>query len=247
MSKSPNATMTEQIILYDIPSQQGTGWSLNPWKTRLFLNYKNIPYTTQWVAYPEIATLLKSFGLPPAADSQKYTIPALRTKDGKYIMDSDKIATYLDEQYPNPPLPLSLPEDAEIAKFFGGMIGPSRGLWMPLVPKNVLLPQCAEYFTRTREEDFCGGKSLEDYRESQDHEKIWAEMLPGIKGLGEVLKREEGPFIKGKEVSYWDFKIVGYLHFLNRVHKPFHDKLISLEPALGSLYEASAKWLERGS
>lgn len=243
--------MAEQIILYDIPSQQGTAWSPNPWKTRLLLNYKNIPYTTEWIAYPDIATLLKSFGLPSAADAQnsteEYTIPALRTKDGKHIMDSEDIATYLDEQYPNPPLPLSLPEDAELKKFFVGMVGPSRGLWMPLVPKNVLLPKCAEYFTRTREEIYCGGISLEEYRENQDYEEIWANMLPGIKGLGGVLKREEGPFIKGTEVSYWDFKIVGYLHFLNRVHKPFHDKLIGFEPALGRLYEASTKWLERGA
>lgn len=243
--------MTEEIILYDLPSQQGTSWSPNPWKTRLFLNYKKIPYTTQWVAYPDIAALFQSFDIPLAADAKdpttRYTIPAIRTKDGKYIMDSANIATYLDEQYPNPPLPLSIPEDAELAKLFGGMVGPSRGMWMPFVPKNVLLPRCAEYFTRTREEIFCNGKSLEEYGESQDHEKIWAEMLPAIKGFGDVLKREEGPFIKGKEVSYWDFKVVGYLHFLKRVRVPLHEKLVSLEPALGKLYEACGEWLERDS
>ncbi|CAG8973972.1 hypothetical protein HYALB_00010092 [Hymenoscyphus albidus] len=241
--------MSENIVLYDLPSKQGVSWSPNPWKTRLLLNYKNLPYTTQWVEYPDIAPLFKSFGIPPASDPNDtpYTIPALRTHDGKYIMDSAKIASYLEEQYPNPPLPLDIPEETELSKIFGGIAGPMRGIWMPCVPKDLLNPPSVEYFTRTREEVFCGGKSMEEYEKSQNHQNIWEEVEPALKGVGDVLKRKGGPFVHGKEVSYWDLKLVGFLQFMKTVQEPLFVKIISIEPALGKLYQACGNWVKRDS
>jgi hypothetical protein len=72
--------MSSQVTLYDLPSQQGTSWSLNPWKSepsfvitysisyvanniylaRMILNYKSIAYTTQWVEYPDLGPTLSS-------------------------------------------------------------------------------------------------------------------------------------------------------------------------------------------
>lgn len=67
--------MTSQVILYDLPSQQGTSWSLNPWKSkqyntlpsvvlmttaRMILNYKDIDYKTEWIEYPDLAPTFKS-------------------------------------------------------------------------------------------------------------------------------------------------------------------------------------------
>ncbi|KAK5457229.1 hypothetical protein LTS15_005010 [Exophiala xenobiotica] len=46
--------MSDEVILYDLPSKQGKSWSLNPWKTRLVLNYKSIPYKTEWTEYPDL-------------------------------------------------------------------------------------------------------------------------------------------------------------------------------------------------
>lgn len=68
--------MADQVIFYDLASRQGKGWSLNPWKgksrmlfnfcstcwefsaddipARLVLNYKNIPYETEWLEYPDL-------------------------------------------------------------------------------------------------------------------------------------------------------------------------------------------------
>jgi hypothetical protein len=67
--------MSSQTILYDLPSKQGTAWSLNPWKSkhslnpsravlteaaRLILNFKGIDYKTEWVEFPDIEPKMKS-------------------------------------------------------------------------------------------------------------------------------------------------------------------------------------------
>ena len=69
-----------KTILYDLPSKQGGCWSLNPWKSealhfpkfeqeqqlrffppaRLALNFKQIPYETQWVEYPDLKKTLSA-------------------------------------------------------------------------------------------------------------------------------------------------------------------------------------------
>ena len=47
------------LTLYDIPSKGQKCWSPNVWKTRLVLHYKQIPYKTEWIEYPEIEPKLK--------------------------------------------------------------------------------------------------------------------------------------------------------------------------------------------
>ncbi|KIJ24308.1 hypothetical protein M422DRAFT_274949, partial [Sphaerobolus stellatus SS14] len=48
------------IILYDMPSKTGQPWNQMPMRTRLSLNFKEIPFKTEWLEYPDIKpTLLK--------------------------------------------------------------------------------------------------------------------------------------------------------------------------------------------
>ena len=52
--------MADEVILYDIPSKPRChGWSLNPWKTRMALNYKKVPYKTEWIEFPDLAPKFK--------------------------------------------------------------------------------------------------------------------------------------------------------------------------------------------
>lgn len=52
--------MAAEMVLYDIPSKPRChGWSVNPWKTRMALNYKRIPYKTEWTELPDLAPKLK--------------------------------------------------------------------------------------------------------------------------------------------------------------------------------------------
>ncbi|PPQ79766.1 hypothetical protein CVT25_003319 [Psilocybe cyanescens] len=98
------------IVLYDIPSAlPEKAWNFNVWKTRISLNFKGIPYTTQWIEFPDIEPLFKKLGIPPSRNkadgSPFYTIPAIHDPStGVYITDSILIAEYLDKTYPEKPL-----------------------------------------------------------------------------------------------------------------------------------------------
>lgn len=80
---------SSEIILYDIPTKDKHPrcWSLNPWKARMALNYKKLPYTTEWVEYPDIAPKFKQLGIPPNERDPKfqYSCPAARMPDGQYV------------------------------------------------------------------------------------------------------------------------------------------------------------------
>lgn len=53
-----------KVTLYDLPSKNPCRtWSLNPWKTRLLLNYKEIEYDTEWIEYPDIAPKFKALSV----------------------------------------------------------------------------------------------------------------------------------------------------------------------------------------
>ncbi|KAJ7692823.1 hypothetical protein B0H14DRAFT_3046237 [Mycena olivaceomarginata] len=93
--------MTAPITLFDLDSK--VGGPLSPWvlPIRLLLNYKQIPYKTTWVNFPDIAKVLTAAGAPPTrTGTAPYTVPAI--VDGeKAISDSRKIAEYLERSYPD--------------------------------------------------------------------------------------------------------------------------------------------------
>lgn len=48
-----------------------------------------------------------------------------------------------------------------------------------------------------------------------------------------------------RAVSYADFVIVGLLQFTKRCDQEVYGRAAKMEPALKTLYEASAAWVER--
>lgn len=103
--------MTSQPTLrfYDLASAPPLRtFAPNPWKTRFALNFKGIPYQTQWVDMPEISKLRQDLGVPAnrtLPDGTPYhTLPVVQdTLTGKLIGDSFEIALYLDGTYPDSP------------------------------------------------------------------------------------------------------------------------------------------------
>lgn len=231
------------ITLYDIPSKGRCAcWTLNPWKTRLALNYKGVAYTTQWTEYPDIAPTMQSLGLGPNPEGTSYTIPGIRFPDGSCMMDSRKIATELEKRYPEPSMHLDAPELRQVEESLKKGFESLRPVFLPKVPDALLNPRSAEFFTRTRKERF--GISLAEMEEKIG-ETGWKEAEPALQELGALLKAKGGPFILGSTVSYADFIIVGMIHFARRIHEDLYQRVIALEPTLKTLYEASAVWLER--
>ncbi|CAF9916288.1 MAG: hypothetical protein HETSPECPRED_002814 [Heterodermia speciosa] len=232
------------LILYDLPSKGRCAcWSLNPWKTRLALNYKGIDYETKWLEYPDVAPTLKSFGLSPNSEGTHYTIPAVQLPDGIVMMDSRKIASELEHRYPSPSLRLDSPVLKKVEGLIPRLTAPLVGVFMPKVPNGLLNPPSAEYFERTRAERF--GKTLSDLGTDSDEEKAWAQVESPLKEMGEILKAEGGPFALGKTVSYADFVIVSLLQYAKRVDEAIYERAVAIEPSLRTVFDASKQWLER--
>ncbi|EAU82646.1 hypothetical protein CC1G_07928 [Coprinopsis cinerea okayama7 len=98
------------ITLYDSPCTLPIkASSPNTWKARFVLNYKRLPYKTEWVAYHDIASVYTKHGLSAVCkrlDGEEfyYSLPVIYdSTTGKAIADSLQIAKYLDEQYPDTP------------------------------------------------------------------------------------------------------------------------------------------------
>ncbi|KAL2754211.1 hypothetical protein ACRALDRAFT_1070059 [Sodiomyces alcalophilus JCM 7366] len=235
-----------KVILYDLPSKgRRACWSLNPWKTRLALNFKGIPYETQWVEYPEIAPLFKSFGLAPQeGEITPYTIPAVRTPDGKHIMNSVPIAQALETLKPEPSLHLNDPVLERINGLTGETLMALVAVVLPPIPRDILNDASVPYFEETRAKVF--GSPLAELEKTKGGEPAWEAARPLFAKAGEELRKVPGPFFLGETVSYADFVYVGLIEFIRRT-KGIEDynRIVGWEKEIGVLYDACAKWLAR--
>src|SRR5690606_4693633 len=119
------------IVFYDIrtaPPVEKTCCSPNPWKTRLALNFKKVPYTTAWTHLPEVAKTRKALDMPAvrkfADGTDFYTLPVIHDlATNSKVGDSFDIAVYLQKTYPDAgagdlfpeqPLDYTLPEQLPI-------------------------------------------------------------------------------------------------------------------------------------
>ncbi|KAF8157811.1 hypothetical protein B0H34DRAFT_706156 [Crassisporium funariophilum] len=217
------------ITFYDIPSSLAiNAWSPNTWKTRYCLNYKGIPYKTEWVEYPDIEAHCIKLGIAgtgtKADGSAMYTLPAIHDPStGKYISDSVVIAEYLEKQYPN--TPSLFPHGTEglqnaFAEAYANQLEP---LWQFILPATCLKlnPPSEAYFRRTREQSF--GKKLEDLvPKGQAWAEEWAKVQDGLGKVDAWLSKDsggqrKGPFVLGDTISWGDLVIASYTIWLKIV------------------------------
>ncbi|KAJ1307246.1 hypothetical protein OPQ81_001359 [Rhizoctonia solani] len=224
------ATKENPIIFYDLVDANGKSWSPNPYKTRLSLNYKGIPYRTEYIAFPDIEPRMKELGLPPfSATFPYYTLPVIADPssdpNGKptYVADSFKIALYLDKTYPAPQYPsIFAPGTAGLQHMFisnyrTSVAAPIYLLIHPQVPR-ILDARSAEYMRRTR------GARLTPLSESEAAEK-WKEAREIFSGLAQSLALNDetgavGPFMMGDRVSFVDFALAGAIYWIRNVEGP---------------------------
>ncbi|RXW24364.1 hypothetical protein EST38_g1484 [Candolleomyces aberdarensis] len=228
------------ITLFDVPSTvPGKAWSLNMWRARFSLNYKGLPYKTQWIEYPEIAPVLKSHNIGPTKyfpdGSPYYSVPAILDIDDKTgeikaaLAESYDIAKYLDDAYPD--TPRLLPDDEtqvkavkEFSKEFINII------WLPslylILCKAVLAklnPASHEHFSKARARDlhpFYGKDRLEEIPLSAEEE---AEEWKKIEGCFNALEKsikgtdEKGQWFLGDQITFADFVIGGFLIWTRKI------------------------------
>ncbi|KAF2726291.1 hypothetical protein K431DRAFT_299380 [Polychaeton citri CBS 116435] len=247
--------MSGEVTLFDLPSKgKNACWSLNPWKTRFALNFKGVPYKTEWIEYPDIKPTFKSYGIPSndlnAADvTAEYSIPTVRLPDGTYIMDSMPIALALEKQYPTPSLRLDNSYTERVQKLIvktRTAIAPEA---MPKVPRNLLNEESAKYFEETRAKRF--GMPLAELGKSEKAgETAWKAVASAMDEAKALLaEHPEGPYVEGNEVSYADFVLAGFWQFLRRIdEKGLYEETLKRNDSDGSLrkqFEACWKWMER--
>lgn len=217
---------------------------------RIVLNYKNIPYRTQWIEYPDIAPTFALYGIPPNPASTKelaYTVPVVKFPNGDYLMQSYAIAQKLEELWPEPSLHLDSDSyDKAVAALskIGSALAPETRPW---VPRNILNPASVEYFERTRSAQF--GMSLVDLLKSDKAgENAWAAAEPGLQALKALLtENSSGPYIDGDHVSYGDLVLASNYAFMEMLHENLIKRLLGYDESIQRHYDACKKWLERST
>ncbi|KAF8515796.1 hypothetical protein BU17DRAFT_93212 [Hysterangium stoloniferum] len=221
-----------KITFFDIASlRQLQAWSPNTWKARLVLNYKQIPYKTVWLSFPDIEDSLKkiggkSTGVKPnkGGNAPLYTLPAILDESGDtpvVIADSLAIAEYLDAKYPDRPVLPKTGRALEHAfeEFFEHV--PKMPLTIVMMGP-VLEIQDARgkpYVAQTRW-DWYNFKPSEISPEGPVREGHWNDVEKGLDKLAEVLDKN-GPDAEwvagGSEPTRADFIMVAFLIFVKIV------------------------------
>ncbi|KZL70973.1 thioredoxin-like protein, partial [Colletotrichum incanum] len=142
-----------EIVLYDLACTKNVCFSPVVWRIRLILNYKQIPYRTIFLEFPDIEPTLKGLGLPSNSQGkQKYTVPAIHhLPTNTHMMDSLPIAQFLESAYPDPPVPISTEHSSQVEAHIRAVAGPVS--YSSVMPREILVlsPRSQEYFRRTRE------------------------------------------------------------------------------------------------
>lgn len=242
--------MPKPIILYDLASRTkpNRSWSGNVWKTRLYLNYKSIPYETVWLNHATIASTLQGLGVQPAPEGSmsQYSLPTIQfPNDGHFTMDSAIIAAELEQLHPSPSMHLNPDLEAEAQRALGMISFPLLPVLMPRVGRDIIEEDSIPLFRSGREKRF--GMPLEEWEVKKGGEPAWSAAAPGLAALKALLtdkKKDDGPFILGSQVCYADFMVVALLEGLRRIGQDIFDRIVSHDESFVRLHDACKKWME---
>lgn len=235
------------IVFYDIamrPPVEKNCCSVNPWKTRLALNFKGVPYSTSWVPLPDIAKVRSSLKVPPcrkfADGSDFFTLPIIEDHaTNSLVGDSFDIAVYLQKTYPNsgagdlfppqtldyiftPPSAIAVPlsdcregEFSEYAKF-------NMYVDAAFSTHVQLSVQCFPFDPATAEiskAEFArraGVSSWDDFSlVGEAREKTKESFRKTLGELAKIFQKDtSGPFVLGTKASYADLIVGGWLRLM---------------------------------
>ncbi|KZT63197.1 hypothetical protein DAEQUDRAFT_680784 [Daedalea quercina L-15889] len=175
------------IILFDINSTLSPpAWSPNVWCTRFVLNYKHLPYATQWIPYPDVTDVLSAVSAPPPRTEKPLsTVPAILDsapdREPVVLTESSIIADHLEEAYPEPSI---YPGGSRDAQLGFNVIMNMAFMVMPNMP-YILEGREREYFMRSRKEIF--GIALEDMFPPEKQETMWDNLENGLDELSTLI------------------------------------------------------------
>ncbi|GAA6062708.1 hypothetical protein JCM10212_002259 [Sporobolomyces blumeae] len=221
--------MPGKVIFYDLVPRKGSKlfYSPNTMKTRLSLLHKGVDFETVPVTYTDLRTTLKE-----KTGFDRVFSPLLELPDGTFLMDSWKIAEWLDATYPSQrslflPSQASLPIDHDSAAYklgktyawmFTAGFGDSDSQW------STFFELCAEPLRKTMDEataeyfasDAKNGPGAWASIMSKDHDTLVEHAKASILPLGSTLARSK--FLAGDEPGFVDYVAYGrYIMMLSVV------------------------------
>ena len=200
---------------------------------RVLLDYKKIPYHTEWINFEDIERISKQIGASAAATtkdgSPRYTVPFIKvtSKTGEItaVSDSLKIAAYIERTFPDSErvlMPVGTNAfHAAFYHFFSEKVIKALGpvLVGPYVD-NLVSP---EWYARTREKVY--GKPVAEVIAKEDEiENAWRNVEAGFDAIAILLDAnivgDETPeeaqkkmaAVMGDRPSFADIQLVGLLH-----------------------------------
>ena len=194
------------------------------------LNYKQLPYKTVWLSFPDIEPTLSKLGAkttvkhPEDPAKPYYTVPVILDENGdepQLITDSLAIAIYLDEKYPEKPI---LPKkgvalEYAFERFFIKTAGIHIDPFICPMTWPILDEPSQVYFRETREKWY-GGKLEDDSPKGPIRDGHWKALNEGWDAVAAVLDKN-GPgsdFVAGgSEPTRADFILISFLLWIKAV------------------------------
>lgn len=208
------------LVLYDLVGRDDRRFSPACWRTKLALAHKGLPFATVPTRFSDIRRL---------HDGRFATVPVLR--DGEtWIADSDAIAAYLEEAYPDRPSLYGGAGGRALAAFMREWVQAS--LHEPLI--RMILPDIHDhladaedraYFRASREARF--GTSLEAV--AAGREAMIEPFRLGLVPLRRLVAAR--PFLGGEAPLYPDYMVLGAFQWARSV-SPFASHLLAAEDPL---------------
>ncbi|KAI2082332.1 DNA replication endonuclease-helicase Dna2 [Ophidiomyces ophidiicola] len=235
------------IVFYDISMRapvEKNCCSPNPWKTRLALNFKDLPYSTSWVALPDVSKVRKGLNVPAcrkfADGTDFFTLPIIEDPSANTTVgDSFDIAVYLQQTYPNagagdllPPItldyvfkpdfdilvPLSECRDGEFAEYskFNANVDAAFTTHTQLALQHFPFDPATADASKAEFVRRAGVTSWEDFAlVGEQREKTMESFRNTLGGLAKVfLKDTNGPFILGAKACYADMIVGAWLRMM---------------------------------
>ena len=186
---------------------------------RYVLNYKGLPYKTEWVEYPDIADVCKRVGAGPTAirrdGTPYYTAPILYDPlTDTYVSDSLNIALHLERVYTDTRRLFPPGTEATMSMFHDALHDKVLRHIHPLMMARThahLNPRSAVYFRRTREAMFKA--KLEDLAPQDKQEQMWKKVRTGLGVFDGYIQSKCDAIIvfMGDGVTYADVILAGWL------------------------------------
>ncbi|KAK6000831.1 hypothetical protein QM012_003556 [Aureobasidium pullulans] len=234
----------EPIVFYDIAfrsPREETNSAPNPWKTRLALNFKALPYITTWVPLPDVEKVRRSLKVPACRrwgdGSDYYTLPVVTDPNtNENIGDSFDIAAYLQKTYPGsgqdlfPEQKLDYvytPEQASpipLTDVRGGEHDDYAEFNMSVdavFTEHVILMAHGMPLDTAGKQVFVKRAGVDSFDAfafvGEPRKQMLLSFEKKLEGLANVFKRDQsGPFVLGTKASYADLIVDAWLRMASR-------------------------------